>query len=106
MGCRFQHVMAAMAHQAATDKDDIAYCVNAAQFTNRINQYHWILRTGSADFFQFGTETGLITKFAAQSFNLAHPAGLTGCNDQSCFGILLEQFGKGSKYISLFRGMG
>ena len=51
MGRRLQYVMAAVVHQAAADKNEIAYGVNTAQFADGINEHHRIFRPGPAHVF-------------------------------------------------------
>ena len=56
MGCRFQHIMPAVAlFQTSSHEDHIAYCINTAQFPDGINQHHRIFRTRFFHNLQFGT---------------------------------------------------
>ena len=107
MGCRFQHVMPAVALcHAAAHKDHIAYGVNTAQFTDSINQHHGTFRTGFFHILQFGTKTGLVTEPAAQPSDFIYPVSPAGSYDKSCFGILSAQFGKSGEQKIFFRCMG
>ena len=95
MGCRFQHIMPAVAlFQTASHEDHIAYGINTAQFTDGINQHHRIFRTGAIDFFQLGTQANLVIELTAQPPDLIYPVRLTGSYNKPCFRVLFVQFGK------------
>ena len=103
---RLQHIMPAMMHQTAADKDDIAHRIDAPQFTDRINQKHRILRTFAFQVFQFGAETGFIAEFGCQAPYLLRPGRLAGRDDQTGLRIFVAQFPEREQDRVFFRRMG